>query len=158
LIPASSKVFISYRREDSGGYAGRIYDRLSSRLGSQAVFFDFEIPIGANLVTAIEENVAQAKVLVAIIGPNWLKARDAEGKRRLNDPDDFVRLEINAALHRNIPVIPVLVDGASPPRVEELPDDLKILARRQSIEVSHSRFDSDMERLSQSIRARIELE
>jgi hypothetical protein len=96
-------------------------------------------------------------VLVAIIGPNWLKARDGEGERRLNNPNDFVRLEISAALQRNIPVIPVLVDGASPPRVDELPDDLKVLARRQSIEVSHTKFDRDMDKLSQSIRAGIEL-
>jgi hypothetical protein len=158
LISASAKVFISYRREDSAGSAGRIFDRLSSRFGRQAVFVDFDtIPIGANFATAVEENVAQANVLVAIIGPNWLKARDGEGERRLNNPNDFVRLEISAALQRNIPVIPVLVDGASPPRVDELPDDLKVLARRQSIEVSHTKFDRDMDKLSQSIRAGIEL-
>ncbi len=105
-------VFISYRREDSGGFAGRIYDRLVSRLGRDSVFFDVDaIPPGRDFVDALSERVGRCDALVAIIGKQWVSSVDAADRRRLDDPHDFVRVEIEAALQRDVPVIPVLVDG-----------------------------------------------
>src|SRR5574337_1156833 len=107
-------VFISYRREDSGGYAGRIYDRLTSRLGRENVFFDVDtIPPGRDFVEVLSERVAKCDALLAVIGKHWVVSADSNNRRRLDDPNDFVRIEIEAALNRNVPVIPVLVDGAA---------------------------------------------
>ncbi len=145
-------VFISYRREDSGGYAGRIYDRLRSRLGQDTVFFDVDaIPPGRDFVEVLSERVGKCDALIAIIGRHWASSVDGESRRRLDDPNDFVRIEIEAALERNVPVIPVLVDGAALPQAAELPDGLKKLVRRQAIEISLTRFDSDAERLTDAL-------
>ncbi len=142
-------VFISYRREDSGGFAGRIYDRLAERLGHESVFFDVDnIPPGLDFVDVLSERVGRCDALVAIIGRHWLTSADTDNRRRLDDPSDFVRIEIEAALGRGVRVIPVLVDGAGMPRAEDLPESLKKLARRQGVEISHTRFDSDVERLT----------
>ena len=142
-------VFISYRREDFGGFAGRIYDRLAERLGHESVFFDVDnIPPGLDFVDVLSERVGRCDALVAIIGRHWLTSADTDNRRRLDDPSDFVRIEIEAALGRGVRVIPVLVDGAGMPRAEDLPESLKKLARRQGVEISHTRFDSDVERLT----------
>src|SRR6516164_8905268 len=107
------KIFISYRRDDSAGHAGRVHDKLEGKFGRARLFMDVDtIPLGRNFVKAISEKVAQCDVLLAVIGPNWLTIRDEEGKRRLDNPNDFVRVEIGVALKRDIPVIPVLLDGA----------------------------------------------
>ena len=136
-------VFISYRREDSGGFAGRIYDRLTNRLGRERIFFDVDnIPPGMDFVDVLTERVGACGVLIAVIGKNWISSADEDNRRRLDDPNDFVRIEIEAALARGVWVIPVLVDGAAMPKPEELPDSLKKLRRRQAIEISHSRFNS----------------
>ena len=145
-------IFISYRREDSGGYAGRIFDRLTTRLGHDNVFYDVDaIPPGRDFVEVLSERVGKCDVLLAVIGKHWISSLDAENRRRLDDPQDFVRIEIEAALKRGIPVIPVLVDGAPMPRAEELPDSLKALVRRQAVEISHTRFDTDAERLTEAL-------
>ncbi len=145
-------VFISYRREDSGGFAGRIYDRLVSRLGRDSVFFDVDaIPPGRDFVDVLSERVGRCDALVAIIGKQWVSSVDAASRRRLDDPHDFVRVEIEAALQRDVPVIPVLVDGAAPPQAADLPDGMKKLARRQAIEISLTRFDSDAELLTNAL-------
>jgi len=145
-------VFISYRREDSGGYAGRIYDRLTSRLGREKVFFDVDtIPPGRDFVEVLSERVGSCDALLAVVGKHWVLSVDSENKRRLDDPKDFVRIEIEAALSRNVPVIPVLVDGAAMPRPEDLPDSLRKLIRRQAVEITHARFDSDAERLTEAL-------
>jgi TIR domain len=145
-------VFISYRREDSGGFAGRIYDRLVSRLGHESVFFDVDaIPPGRDFIDVLSERVGRCDALVAIIGKQWVASVDGANRRRLDDEHDFVRVEIEAALERGVPVIPVLVDGAQPPQAADLPDSLKKLARRQAIEISHTRFDSDAERLTDAL-------
>jgi TIR domain/Bacterial tandem repeat domain 1 len=145
-------VFISYRREDSGGYAGRIYDRLTSRLGRENVFFDVDaIPPGRDFVDVLSERVGKCDVLLAVIGKHWVASADGQNRRRLDDPNDFVRIEIEAALERNVPVIPVLVDGAPMPQPEELPESLKKLTRRQAVEISLTRFDSDAERLTDAL-------
>jgi uncharacterized protein YecT (DUF1311 family) len=149
-------VFICYRREDSGGFAGRIYDRLTSSLGRENVFFDVDsIAPGLDFVDALSERVGRCDALIAVIGKTWLSSADADKKRRLDDPNDFVRIEIEAALSRSVRVIPVLVDGAILPRREDLPPSIDKLTRRQGIEISHARFDSDVENL---IRALSELE
>ena len=145
-------VFICYRREDTAGFAGRIYDRLKSSLGRESVFIDVDnIPAGRDFVEVLSERVGRCDALVALIGRNWLISADKDNQRRLDDPNDFVRIEIEAALERNVPVIPVLVDGATMPQANDLPDTLKKLARRQGIEISHNRFDSDAERLTEAL-------
>ena len=108
----ATKVFISYRREDAAGHAGRVHDRLAKEFGANLLFMDVDgIPLGVDFVKALHEEVAKCGVLLAVIGPDWLKVRDKDGKRRLDNPNDFVRVEIAAALQRNIPVIPILLDG-----------------------------------------------
>jgi hypothetical protein len=147
-------VFINYRRDDSRGSAGRIYDRLVSSLGPEKVFFDVDsIPPGGDFVEALSESLGVCDALVAVIGLFWASSLDEDKQRRLDDPKDFVRVEIEAALSRNIPVIPVLVDGARMPKTGELPDSLKMLTRRQGIEISHTRFDSDVDRLTRALSA-----
>jgi hypothetical protein len=145
-------VFISYRREDSAGFAGRIYDRLVRVLGSDKVFLDVQnITPGVDFIEVLSERVGRCDVLLAVIGQQWLTISNADKQRRIDDPDDFVRIEIEAALARGIRVIPVLVDGARMPKGEDLPDSLRKLSRRQGIEISLARFDSDVERLSRAL-------
>jgi len=135
-------IFISYRRQDAAGYAGRLYDRLAGHFGAERVFMDVEgIEPGVDFVEAIDRAVASCEALIVIIGPNWL-ATDSARKRRLDDPKDFVHIETAAALARHIRVVPVLVDGAVMPREEELPADLASLARRQAIELTHKHWDA----------------
>jgi len=109
-------VFISYRRDDSAGYAGRIHERLASVLGEDAVFRDFDdLRPGMDFASAIEQEISSCTVLLVLIGERWLEARDARGRRRIDDPGDFVRIEVSRALSRNVRVIPVLLGGASMP-------------------------------------------
>lgn len=144
-----SGIFISYRRNDSAGYAGRLYDELARRFGKTRVFMDIDtLQAGLDFDHALDQAVTTSDVLLALIGPGWLRAVDAEGNRRLDDPDDLVRLEIATALGRDdIRVIPVLVGNASMPRAEALLDDLKPLARRHAFEISDARWDYDIRRL-----------
>lgn len=107
-----ARIFLSYRREDSGGWAGRLYDRLSQHFGDEHVFMDVDtIELGLDLVEVIQQAVRSCDVLLALIGRQWLTVADAMGRPRLANPKDFVRLEIATALARNIRVIPVLVSG-----------------------------------------------
>jgi hypothetical protein len=150
-------VFISYRRDDSSGFARGIYDRLAKRLGRKSVFFDVDnIELGEDFVDVLSERVGKCNALVAVIGASWCSSADTRNQRRLDHPHDFVRIEIEAALERGIRVIPVLVDGASMPRPEDLPDSLKKLARRQGIEVSHTHFDSDVKKLTRTLSLMLE--
>jgi formylglycine-generating enzyme required for sulfatase activity len=149
----ASKIFISYRRDDSAAFAGRVNDRLEHEFGRESLFLDVDaIPLGFDFVEVLGAEVAKCDVLLAIIGPNWLDARDEEGSRRLDSEHDFVRIEIAAALKRKIPVIPILLDGTSVPKAERLPDDLKTLARRNGLDVRHASFRSDMDRLVRALR------
>ena len=152
----TSKVFISYRREDSAGYAGRVRDRLASELGRDLLFMDVDgIPLGVNFVKVLQEEVAKCSVLLAVIGRDWLDVRDEQGRRRLDAPDDWVRVEIAAALQRNIPVIPILLEGTQVPKRDQLPDDMRELAVRSGLAVHHASFHSDMDILIRSLRARL---
>jgi streptogramin lyase len=144
-------IFISYRRDDTAPYAGRLYDRLCSRLGSDGVFMDLTIRPGDDWVERLEDEIASSDAFVHVIGPHWLEAAHADGRRRLDDPEDFTRLEVAAALKREVRVIPVLVGGARMPSKHDLPDDLKEFADRQAIELSDSRWDYDVDRLIDSI-------
>ena len=112
------------------------------------------IPFGENFVKVIDEEVAKCDILLAIIGPGWLGARDEAGGRRLDNPLDFVRIEIAAALKRDIPVIPILIDGTRVPKAHQLPDDIKDLALRNGLNVHHDLFQGDMDRLIRSLQAR----
>src|SRR5262252_8015296 len=139
-------IFINYRRDDSSGVAGRLHDSLAPKFGRDKLFMDVDnIPVGRDFEEHLNSQVAACDAMLAIIGPNWLTVKDETGKRRLDNPDDFVAIEIGAALTRNIPVVPVLVDGACMPKTSELPDSLKLLARRQAVEVRHTNFNRDAE-------------
>jgi hypothetical protein len=151
------QIFINYRRDDSSASAGRLYDRLSSHFASNQIFIDVDnLAPGVDFVEAIEESVGSCDVLIAVIGRRWLTSSDEQGRRRLDNPDDFVRIEISTALKRNVRVIPVLVDGASMPLSRDLPDDLKPLVRRNAFEVSHTRFSSDCKRLAGAVERVLE--
>jgi glycosyltransferase involved in cell wall biosynthesis len=148
------KVFLSYRREDSAGYAGRIKDSLRRALGRNQLFIDVDnVPPGANFAKRLQNELATCDVLLVIIGRNWLNARRDDGRRRLDNPDDIVRSEIATALRRNIPVIPVLVDGAAVPKAQELPEELKDLTVSNALDLRHISFQTDIDRLIRSLKA-----
>src|SRR5262245_12408840 len=147
-----ARIFINYRRDDSTAMAGRLHDRLAQRFGRKTLFMDVDhIPPGVDFVTHLNNQVAACDVFLAIIGPNWLNITNEKGERRLDAADDFVAIEIAAALARNIRVIPVLVDGARMPKVGELPKSLKPLVRRQAFDLRHTHFGRDAEALIEKI-------
>jgi hypothetical protein len=142
------RIFISYRREETAYAAGWLFDRLTTVFGGDQVFKDVDsIDLGDDFVEVISTAVGSADVLLALIGDQWLTIADERGTRRLDDPHDFVRVEVEAALARMVRVIPILVDGARMPRADELPPKLASLARRQALELSPSRFEFDTSRL-----------
>jgi hypothetical protein len=146
------RIFLNYRREDTRGYAGRLYDRLSSRFGEDRIFRDVDaIPPGIDYLEHVDRVVEQCDVMLVLIGDTWSLVKDARGRRRLDDPRDLVRLEIAAALERNIPVIPVLMQGASMPIEEDLPDQIQSLARRNALEMTDSHWNYDWERLTRAL-------
>ena len=150
-------IFISYRRDESAGYAGRIADSLVQHFGEDRVFRDIDsIEPGLDFAEAIERAVGSSEVLIAVIGKNWLTATDAAGHKRLQNADDYVRLEIAAALQRNIRVIPLLVQGASMPSANELPDDLAPLSRRNAFELHDASWRDDIQRLTSTLERGIE--
>ena len=147
------RIFVSYRRSDSQGEAGRLFDDLVNHFGEDRVFMDVAaIEAGRDFRKAIEEGVTQCGVLLVLIGLEWVDAKDERGGHRLNDPSDFVRIETASALKRDIPVIPVLVRGAKMPSAEQLPEDLKELAYRNCSELTHARWRSDIQLLIESLR------
>ena len=149
----AGNIFINYRRDKSGHVAGRLHNSLAPTFGRSKLFMDVDnIPVGRDFEDYLKSQVAACDAMLAVIGPNWLAAKDDTGKRRLDNPDDFIVIEIGTALTRNIPVVPVLVDGARMPKASELPDSLKLLARRQAIQVRHTSFSSDAEALVKRLR------
>jgi hypothetical protein len=145
-------IFISYRRDDTEGEAGRLFDDLVRSFDEDSVFMDVAgINPGMDFRKAIDDNVANCGVLLAIIGPAWSSIKNAAGARRLDDPNDFVRLEIGSALARDVAVIPVLVHDAKMPRPEDLPESLKDLAFRNSVEITHARWNSDVQLLTTAL-------
>ena len=148
----SGQIFISYRRGESRWSARSMYDRLAAHFDRKQIFIDVDtLKPGVDFVEAIERSVGSCDVLIAVIGAYWVDAADEQGYRRLDNPEDFVRMEIATALRREIRVIPVLIDGASMPKMAELPDDLKPLVRRNALPLSDTRFDDDCRRLVATI-------
>jgi TIR domain len=148
----SGQIFISYRREESRWSARSLCDRLCTHFDRKQIFMDIDtIALGDDFVKTIEKTVGECDVLIAIIGSRWLTSKNEQDSRRLDDPEDFVRREIATALKRDIRVIPVMVDGASMPRASELPDDLKLLVRRNALQVTDTGFDDDCRRLVAAI-------
>lgn len=148
------QIFISYRRDDAAYVTGHINDILRKEFGDEAVFTDVDnIALGVDFRVVIDETVSQCQVFLAVIGSGWLAARDQEGNPRLHDPADFVRVEIESALKRNIPVIPLLVYGAKMPSPEDLPDTLQNLAYRNGTPIRPAPdFSADMARLISNLR------
>lgn len=141
-------VFICYRREDTGGEAGRVYDRLSTHFGSERVFRDVDtIRPGDLFPRAIGDRLSRCNVVLALIGPRWLRAGGEATESRLDDPDDFVRIELATAIRRRIPVIPALFRNARMPQAAELPSDLAPLASCQAIQIHDADFHADVTRL-----------
>jgi hypothetical protein len=145
-------VFISYRRDDSGGHVGRLYDALSAHFGRQRLFFDIDhIAPGQDFVQVLENSLGRSSVLLVVIGKRWAGSGRI-GARRIDDPGDFVRLEVARGLLRpELRVIPVLIQGVKMPGPAALPDDLKDLSRRNAIEVSDLRWKEDVARLIASL-------
>lgn len=148
-----SRIFINYRRVDSEGYVGRLYDHLVQHFDPQDIFIDVNsIEPGADFIQALENAVAACDIFIAMIGPQWLTAADENGERRIDQWNDFVRIEIASALKQNKLVIPVLVGRAKMPAPKDLPEDLQTLARRNAIELSHQRFVYDTGQLINTIK------
>ncbi|MGA7949366.1 MAG: toll/interleukin-1 receptor domain-containing protein, partial [Thiobacillaceae bacterium] len=147
-------IFISYRRQDSQSAAGRLADSLKEHFPEAAVFRDVEtIEAGVDFVDAINKALESCGVLLAVIGPRWISIQGDAGQRRLDDPNDYTRLELATALGRtDVRVIPVLVDGAVMPDPEALPEDLKPLARRNALELTDKRWDYDVSQLIVTLR------
>jgi TIR domain len=145
---SAPRVFVSYRREDASGHAGRLYDALAEKFGDENVFMDVDtIQVGADFTQAIASAVASCDALIALIGRDWATVTDEAGRRRIDDPDDFVRLELETALERDVAVIPACVRGASFPEESELPPSLAPLARRQGTDLRDTAWRDDVRRL-----------
>jgi len=141
-------IFISYRREDSEGFARGLFQSLTLHFGPDQVFMDVEdIELGLDFVEAIDKSLTSCGVLLVLIGKEWLSCVDEDGQPRLDNPEDFVRMEVASALRRNIRVIPVVVRGGVMPKPEQLPDELRPLTRRQALELHHDRWNADIEKL-----------
>lgn len=149
-------IFISYRRNDASGHAGRLYDRLVDRFGKEKLFRDVDqIHYGEDFVEAIDEAVGVCKAMIVIIGRAWLTATDKDGRRSLDIPLDFVRIEIESALSRDIPIFPILVNGAEMPEIENLPKSISKLAHRQALDISETRFDYDVDQLVKALEVKV---
>lgn len=147
------KIFISYRREDAGGFAGRLADALSARYGPGNVFRDVDdIVAGSEFVAALEQALATSDVFIPLIGRGWLSSGHGS-KPRLHEPDDYVRREIATAIVRGIRIIPVLLDGTRMPAAQDLPAELEPLIYRQAITLDDASWNPDVDRLAQAIDA-----
>jgi TIR domain-containing protein len=153
----AGKIFINYRRGDDPGNTGRLFDRLQDVFPPEQLFLDVDnIAPGLDFVHVLNERVAECDILLAVIGKGWIDARDATGNRRLADPDDFVRIEIESALNQEKRVIPVLVGEAQMPRPEDLPPPLRPLARRNAVRLTHERFRADTQGLVKALQQALE--
>jgi hypothetical protein len=155
----AGRIFISYRREDTPGMAGRIYDRLAQNFSPSDIFMDVDSMVpGVDFVKQLEEQVGACDVLLAIIGVGWFEAKDAKtGGRRLDNVRDFVRIEIAAALKRDIRVIPVLLQGVEMPQADSLPEDIKLLSQRHAVSVRHDRFGDDVRKLIEACKCSLRI-
>lgn len=150
----SGGIFVSYRREDAKHPTGRLVDRLSKTFTDGQIFIDVDnIAPGLDFRKVLADKVQACDVLLAVIGPGWLDARNTSGVRRLDDPRDFVRIELESALTRDVRVIPVLVDGADMPPEDVLPPPLQPLAYRNAVRLSYERFGADADDLTRALTA-----
>jgi hypothetical protein len=141
-------IFLCYRREDTQDAAGRLHDRLVNAYGQERVFMDIDsVPLGIDFVEHVTEQIGSCIAVIVMIGKQWHAIKDKKRRRRLDNEDDLVRAEIRAALKQKIPVIPVTVQNAAMPQAEDLPDDIRLLARRNGIDLSATRWTTDVERL-----------
>jgi hypothetical protein len=145
----AGQIFINYRRDDSAPWAGRLCDRLMIEFTPEQIFMDVTgIEWGLDFTEILRERIKTCSVLIVMIGPAWLDIRDQNGRRRLDDPEDFVKAEIEAALDRDIRVLPILVGDARMPRTHQLPEVLKRLASRNAITLTHQGFTWEVEQLA----------
>jgi hypothetical protein len=144
-----TKIFISYRRSDTKLIVGRIFDRLKEKFGRDSVFMDIDgIPLGVDFRAHLEREVSRAHAGLVLIGNGWGDTKDEHGQRRLDNPDDFVRIEIESMIKRNIPLVPVLIDGAPLPKPEQLPQSMQPLSYRNALQLDIVRdFEAHMVRL-----------
>jgi serine/threonine protein kinase len=155
----NTKIFISYRRSDSADITGRIYDRLVERFGRDLIFRDLDsIPLGTNFRRYLQNVVSKCVVELVVIGRTWANISDDSGQRRLDNPDDFVRVEVEAALGSDIPVIPLLVQDAVMPRKDQLPSSLHELVYCHGMPIrSDPDFHNDMDRLIKSLEMLLDM-
>lgn len=148
-----SRIFINYRRLDTEGYVGRLYDHLLKQFKPHDIFMDVQnIEPGADFVQVLEDAVAECDIFLAMIGPHWGKLTDETGERRLDAWNDYVRIELESALKQEKVVIPVLVGGAKMPNPNILPESIQSLSRRNAVTLSHQRFATDVEDLINFMR------
>src|SRR5919112_4138459 len=140
-----AEIFLSYRRDDAQSATGRLADALEAHFGDDRVFRDREFDPGEDFVAAIRRGIESSTVLLVVIGRHWLDITDPQGRRRIDDPGDFVRLEIELALAARVAVVPVLVDDTRMPSLAQLPPSLAEFARCQAVELSDSRWRYDTE-------------
>lgn len=146
------KIFISYRRDDSAMAAGRLYEHLARHFPREALFMDVDaMQPGMNFVDELDRQVAQCDTFLAVIGPQWTTIENDDGERRLDEPNDFVRIEVASALARDIRVIPILLEGATMPRAEDLPFDIKAMVQRHAVRLRHDRFGADVEIITNAL-------
>jgi len=146
-------IFINYRKDDSRWNSLALYNELQKYFTKEQLFKDFNTILpGDDFVKSIEKALQQCDVLLVVIGPGWLHMKDEAGNRRLDDPDDFVRLEISTALSRDIKVVPVLIDNTPMPKELELPENMRLLYRRQFVEIDNTRFEDDVRNLAEAIK------
>src|SRR5262249_20939329 len=151
-VPPMAGIFINYRRDDAHGVAGRLFDRLSTKFSRDEMFMDVDaMKPGLDFARQIDEHVSKCNVMLAIISPGWLSATDERGRRRLDLPRDYVRIELAAALKREIPVIPLLVNGTVMPAEDDLPEELRSLPHRHALELRHSRFSADSDAIIKAL-------
>jgi hypothetical protein len=153
---AKSTIILSYRREDSAGVTGRIFDRLVQEFGTDRVFMDIDsMPAGVDFHDHLQEILADCGALVVVVGKSWRSQRKGQ-PARIMDPDDWVRIEVETALDRGIPVVPLLIDGASLPTREQLPESLWPLLRRNALPVDSGRdFHAQLTRLVRDLQLQL---
>jgi|GEM_PF-3156259 len=144
---STGNIFISYRRDDTSGHAGRLYDRLKDRFPGRVIMDVTSIDLGDDFVDEIERQLGACVVFIELIGHEWATITDQSGKRRLDEPRDFVRLEVAIALRRAVTIIPILVEGATMPDASNLPEEIAPLTRHNALTMTESDFDYDVERL-----------
>src|SRR6266545_1974354 len=146
------RIFLNYRRDETSGHAGRLFDVLAARFGNDHVFMDIDrIEPGLDFADVISEAVASCDVFIALIGSRWLTSADAKGRPRLENPEDFIRLELEAALELDVRLIPALVQNAQMPSSDELPETLRPYARRHAVELSDTRWTFDIGKLIETL-------